>query len=80
MKKIILMFIPLMVLASCSQKQAGVPAINLADMDPSVKPGDNFFMYANGGWIKNNRSMPATALSTCCVSAMSRTSTRFSPR
>jgi putative endopeptidase len=24
------------------------------NMDPSVKPGDNFFQYANGGWIKAN--------------------------
>ena len=61
MKKIILMFIPLMVLASCSQKQAGVPAINPADMDTSVKPGDNFYMYANGGWIKNNPLKPEYA-------------------
>ena len=61
MKKIILLLIPVMVLASCSQKQAGVPAINPADMDLSVKPGDNFFMYANGGWIKNNPLKPEYA-------------------
>ncbi len=24
------------------------------NMDRSVKPGDNFFMYANGGWLKRN--------------------------
>ena len=24
------------------------------DLDTTVKPGDNFFMYANGGWIKRN--------------------------
>ena len=29
-------------------------AIKKADMDLSVKPGDNFFQYSNGGWIKNN--------------------------
>jgi len=28
--------------------------INKADMDLSVKPGENFFEYANGGWLKNN--------------------------
>ncbi|MGC2635896.1 MAG: M13 family metallopeptidase [Acidobacteriaceae bacterium] len=25
--------------------------IRVANMDPSVKPGDNFYLYANGGWI-----------------------------
>ena len=54
MKRIVFLIIPLMIVASCSQKQAAVPAINPADMDLSVKPGDNFYMYANGGWIKNN--------------------------
>src|ERR1700744_1428905 len=28
--------------------------IDPANMDLSVKPGDNFFEYANGNWIKNN--------------------------
>ncbi len=28
--------------------------IDPANMDQSVKPGDNFFEYANGNWIKNN--------------------------
>ena len=26
--------------------------ISVANMDPAVKPGDNFFEYANGAWIK----------------------------
>lgn len=25
-----------------------------ANMDTTVRPGDNFFMYANGAWLKNN--------------------------
>ena len=25
-----------------------------ANLDTSVKPGDNFFLYANGTWLKNN--------------------------
>ena len=61
MKKVFLMIIPLMVLASCSQKQTGVPAINTADLDTSVRPGDDFFLYANGGWIKNNPLKPEYA-------------------
>lgn len=28
--------------------------IDKANMDLSVKPGDNFYFYANGNWIKNN--------------------------
>ncbi|RYE08433.1 MAG: M13 family peptidase, partial [Sphingobacteriales bacterium] len=28
--------------------------IDPANMDQSVKPGDNFYLYANGGWLKNN--------------------------
>ena len=28
--------------------------IDRANMDLSVKPGDNFYQYANGGWLKQN--------------------------
>jgi len=28
-------------------------------MDTTVKPGDNFFLYANGKWIKNTK-IPAS--------------------
>ncbi|HZE85206.1 MAG TPA: M13 family metallopeptidase N-terminal domain-containing protein, partial [Puia sp.] len=28
--------------------------IDQANMDPTVRPGDNFYLYANGAWIKNN--------------------------
>ncbi len=30
------------------------PAIKIANMDTTVKPGDDFFRYANGNWLKNN--------------------------
>jgi putative endopeptidase len=26
--------------------------VDLSSLDPSVKPGDNFFLYVNGGWLK----------------------------
>ncbi len=29
-------------------------AIDIADMNPDIKPGNDFYQYANGGWIKNN--------------------------
>src|SRR6202000_2093665 len=28
--------------------------IDPANMDTSVRPGDNFYQYANGTWVKNN--------------------------
>jgi putative endopeptidase len=29
-------------------------AIDLNDMDTGMKPGENFYLYANGNWIKNH--------------------------
>ncbi len=37
--------------------------INLAAMDKSVKPGDDFFLYANGTWLRTARSRPTAARS-----------------
>lgn len=33
--------------------------IDPANMDLSIKPGDNFYRYANGGWLKKN-TIPAS--------------------
>lgn len=44
-------------LYACNNQQPGVQNkadILSANIDSSVKPGDDFFMYANGNWIKNN--------------------------
>ena len=30
------------------------PAINIANLDTTIKPGDDFYHYANGSWLKNN--------------------------
>ncbi|MGC9291546.1 MAG: M13 family metallopeptidase [Acidobacteriaceae bacterium] len=42
--------------AQAAPKQAPpakeVHGIAVANMDPSVKPGDNFFLYANGDWVQ----------------------------
>ena len=35
-------------------KQKVIQPINSANLDVTVKPGDNFYQYANGGWLKNN--------------------------
>jgi putative endopeptidase len=42
---------------SIAQKGPGVKDmkyIDPANMDVNVKPGDNFYLYANGAWLKNN--------------------------
>jgi predicted metalloendopeptidase len=33
--------------------QYGTWGVELSGMDKSVRPGDNFFMFVNGGWYKN---------------------------
>lgn len=35
-------------------KASPVKYIDKSNMDLSVKPGDNFYEYANGNWLKNN--------------------------
>ena len=50
--------IPMMMLAACQPKEAKVAAINPADLDLSVAPGEDFYQYANGGWQKNNPLKP----------------------
>ena len=52
------------VVGRCTHKSAEMrrkPAthgINVANMDRSVTPGDNFYLYANGDWIKRT-AIPA---------------------
>lgn len=44
-------------IASCNngkQKTTTKPDIIAADIDSSVNPADDFFQFANGGWIKKN--------------------------
>ena len=35
-------------------KEMTAKSINPANMDTTVLPGNDFYMYANGNWIKNN--------------------------
>jgi Predicted metalloendopeptidase len=61
MKNIIIGMIILVLLAGCTgniKKNAAAeikyPPFNVQNMDTAVKPGDDFFTYVNGGWLKNN--------------------------
>jgi len=67
-KKLIISAAALLVIAACGQETQGpaveeapkalVSGIDAAGMDTSVRPGDDFFAYMNGTWIKNTE-MPA---------------------
>lgn len=56
MKKIILIAIMLVTLTANAQEAK--KGLNVADMNLSVNPGEDFFEYAGGGWMKAN---PLTA-------------------
>ena len=56
---------PLETSAAADEAKTGKPPIeknpkpiNAADMDTTVKPADDFFFYANGGWIKKTEIPP----------------------
>ncbi|MCP5047187.1 MAG: M13 family metallopeptidase [bacterium] len=36
------------------QQEGEYKALDPADMDTGVRPGDDFYLYANGNWLKNN--------------------------
>lgn len=56
MKKFYLMILALPVLAavSCRQANEAVPAIDPTDFDTTVSPGEDFYTYVNGGWMRKN--------------------------
>lgn len=60
-KGILIMLVAIMAAAtSCGTKSAGekVPAIDLANLDPSISAKEDFYQYATGGWQKNHPLKP----------------------
>ena len=60
-KGILIMSVAIMAAAtSCGNKSAGekVPAIDLANLDPSISAKEDFYQYATGGWQKNHPLKP----------------------
>ncbi len=45
-------------LTAYSQDAPETHGIVVANMDRSVKPGDDFYRYANGGWLKRTEFLP----------------------
>ena len=53
--------VPALVPLAAYSQQASTPethGIVLANMDRSVKPGDDFYRYANGGWLRRTEIPP----------------------
>jgi len=53
--------ISLLTLFGCQNNAVKTPAIDLTDLDQSVAPGENFYQYANGGWMVKNPLKPEFA-------------------
>ena len=67
MKKLLIGALALLTIGACGQEAAEpaaveapapISGIDIAGMDTSVRPGDDFFAYVNGTWI-NTTEMPA---------------------
>lgn len=41
--------------SSCTKQEKTKPAFDIANMDQTVKPGVDFFSYANGTWLRNTK-------------------------
>ena len=61
MKKIIVGILAFTLLQACATKVKNTtdsmkkyPAFDIQNMDTTIRPGADFFTYANGNWLKNN--------------------------
>lgn len=61
LKSTIIAGVAMLAMASCgsgekpqTEAAAGRKLLDPANLDTTVRPGDNFFFYANGTWLKNN--------------------------
>ena len=61
MKKFLMFMVPVVMLAACQPKENKVQALDPTDMDLAVAPGQDFYRYANGGWMAKNPLKPEYA-------------------
>jgi len=53
--KVLLILLTVMSIPGCNSRvKESTPPIELSNMDLSVNPGDDFFRFANGGWLQAN--------------------------
>jgi putative endopeptidase len=53
-KSFLILSFVLVIALSCSRQEQRLPAIDLTNMDTEICPGDDFFRFANGGWLVAN--------------------------
>ena len=59
MKRILIAALAALSIVGCNRNAAQkVPALDLANLDTTVTPGEDFYQYATGGWQKNNPLKP----------------------
>ena len=62
MKKLTFILASALLMTACatnqSEKQEGVPAIDINNFDESIVRNDDFYQWATGGWQKNNPLKP----------------------
>ena len=61
MKKLLLTFSTVAIMAGCNEQADEVPAINRANFDESVALNEDFYQYATGGWQAANPLKPEFA-------------------
>lgn len=54
MKRYIPLIIIACLLAACTNTVTPKPDVLAVNLDTTIRPGEDIFMYANGGWIKRN--------------------------
>lgn len=59
MKKLVYFSLLLLVAAACNQKESETKRVVITGIDPSRKPGDDFFAYANSIWY-DTAQIPAS--------------------
>ena len=58
---VVMVFIASTAIPGFTQDAAEAHGISVANMDRSAKPGDDFYLYANGDWIKRTEIPPDRA-------------------
>jgi putative endopeptidase len=66
---------------SCKQNQSSTESsqkfIETANFDSAVKPGDNFFLYVNGNWVKSAKVPPTEFFVGSVLDVINRTKLRL---